>query len=272
MVRSYQPTDMPMMKNHPMHNWRRWAPFFYLTVCFTAFVSLNVGASSPVQQTAPVQAENPPPLLKSYTATYQIFRSGKQYGDARRYLKQQDDVYELGYESKISWFLFNDDRKELSRFLIVDQRIKPLFYQMQRSGTGSKRHYQLHLDWQQKQLKIGKQQELKTDSWNEQWLDMLSFHQQIVLDLKAGKTDFVYEVLNRHGETRPYQYRVSTEEWLSLPFGKIKAIRLERYGQSPDKQVIAWVAPELDYLLVRLWQAEDNVEQFDLQLKSYTPD
>jgi hypothetical protein len=88
------------------------------------------------------------------------------------------------------------------------------------------------------------------------------------LDLQAGKTDFVYQVLNRDGNPREYKYKVATEELLSLPFGKVKALRIERYGQSPDKQVYAWVAPELDYMLVRLWQSEDNVEQFDVQLSS----
>lgn len=285
MARFYQPTDMPMMKITMKHNWRRWAPFFYLSgllVLPTLAQSSQVTPAqvAPVQaapmqaapvQAAPVQAENHAPLLGSFEARYQIFRSGKQHGEASRYLKKLDQQYELGYHSKVSWFLFNDERHELSRFALVDGRIQPTLYRMQRSGTGPNRHYELNLDWATKQLKVDKAQQLKQVQWNSQWLDLLSFHSQIVLDLKAGKTDFVYDVLNRHGETRNYKYKVTTEEWLSLPYGKIKALRIERYGQSPDKQVYAWVAPELDYLLVRLWQSEDNVEQFDVQLKSYQP-
>ena len=44
------------------------------------------------------------------------------------------------------------------------------------------------------------------------------------------------------------------------------SIRIERTGTGADKEVLAWVAPELDYMLVRLWRGEDNVEQFDVQL------
>jgi hypothetical protein len=270
MARFYQPTDMPMMKITMKHNWRRWAPFFYLS-SMLLLPTLAVNAQTPAPQAAPIHAENHPPLLRSFEASYQIFRSGKQHGNANRYLKLQDGHYELGYQSKVSWLLFEDERFEKSRFQLVDGRIQPFFYQMQRSGTGPNRHYELNLDWSAKQLKVDKAQKLKQVQWNQQWLDLLSFHSQIVLDLKAGKTDFVYDVLNRHGETRNYKYKVTTEEWLSLPYGKIKALRIERYGQSPDKQVYAWVAPELDYLLVRLWQSEDNVEQFDVQLKSYQP-
>ncbi len=270
MARFYQPTDMPMMKITMKHNWRPWAPFFYLS-CLSVAAAQTPLPTAAAPQVASPHAENHAPLLRSFEAGYQVFRSGKQHGEASRYLKQQDGQYELGYHSKVSWFLFKDERNEKSRFSLVNGRIQPSFYQMQRSGTGPNRHYELNLDWSKQQLRVEKTQQLKQVQWNAQWLDLLSFHSQIVLDLKAGKTDFVYDVLNRHGESRNYKYKVATEEWLSLPYGKIKALRIERYGQSPDKQVYAWIAPELDYLLVRLWQSEDNVEQFDVQLKSYTP-
>ena len=141
---------------------------------------------------------------------------------------------------------------------------------MQRSGSGPNRYYELNLNWQTKELRVEKSKKLKAITWNEQWLDPLSYHAQLTLDLKAEKTEFSYKVLNRNGDERKYSYKATGEEWLSLPYGKIKTIRIERTDAGPDKQVLAWVAPELDYLLVRLWQAEDNVEQFDIQLSTLT--
>ena len=72
----------------------------------------------------------------------------------REILKQQDGQYELGYHSKVSWFLFKDERNEKSRFTLVNGRIQPSFYQMQRSGTGPNRHYELNLDWSKQQLPL----------------------------------------------------------------------------------------------------------------------
>ncbi|WP_306518664.1 DUF3108 domain-containing protein [Rheinheimera sp.] len=248
--------------------WRLWASFFCLTtVSLSTFCSSGLAAAMEEQVAPAAQAA----VLQPFEAKYLIYRSGKKHGEASRYLKSEGSSYELGYHSKISWLIFSDERNERSRFYLQDGRIKPTQYLMQRSGTGPSRHYELNLDWADKSLKVDKSKKLKKVAWNDNWLDLLSFHSQIVLDLQAGKTDFVYDVLNRHGESRNYKYKVATEEWLSLPFGKIKAIRIERYGQSPDKQVYAWVAPELGYLLVRLWQSEDNVEQFDVQLESYQP-
>ncbi|WP_333797490.1 DUF3108 domain-containing protein [Rheinheimera sp.] len=253
--------------------WRLSASFFCLTSFFLTPVFLTTFSanSQAVVMEEQVSSASDKAALQPFEAKYLIYRSGKQHGEASRYLQTDGQSYELGYHSKISWLIFSDERNERSRFYLQDGRIKPTQYLMKRSGTGPSRHYELNLDWAGKSLKVDKNQKLKKVNWNDNWLDLLSFHSQIVLDLKAGKTDFVYDVLNRHGETRNYKYKVATEEWLSLPFGKIKAIRIERYGQSPDKQVYAWVAPELDYLLVRLWQSEDNVEQFDVQLQSYQP-
>lgn len=268
MARFYQLTDMPTMMMTTNKKWRLQASFFCLTSFFLAGFSTSSHAVVMEEQVAAVSVAD---ALAPFEANYLIYRSGKQHGEASRYLTRDGNSYELGYRSKISWLIFSDERNERSRFYLQDGRIKPTQYLMKRSGTGPSRHYELNLDWNSKSLKVDKNQKLKKVHWNNNWLDLLSFHSQIVLDLKAGKTDFVYDVLNRHGETRNYKYKVATEEWLSLPFGKIKAIRLERYGQGPDKQVYAWVAPELDYLLVRLWQSEDKVEQFDVQLQSYQP-
>jgi len=263
--------DMPTMMIKTIHKWRLMASFFCLAIPqLFAAPSMTEASKNTAIPAAPVLPATDAGF-RPFEASYQIFRSGKKHGEASRYLKQDGAGYELGYSSKISWLVFKDERKERSRFVIEQGRIKPTHYLMQRSGTGPSRHYELNLDWAKQQLKIDKKQLVKQVVWNDQWLDMLSFHGQIVLDIQQGKTDFVYDVLNRHGENRSYKYKVATEEWLSLPYGKVKAIRIERYGQSPDKQVYAWLAPELDYLLVRLWQSEDDVEQFDVQLSQYQP-
>lgn len=247
---------MDMQMTRMMNKWRLSASFFLL------FSSL-LAAEEP---TTAVSAQ-----LSTFEASYNVLRSGKKHGEARRYLKTTDQGYELGYSSDISWLIFEDKRSEQSFFTLKDGRIQPARYVMQRSGTGPNRYYELNLNWQTKELRVEKAKKIKTTQWNDQWLDPLSYHSQIALDLKAGKTQFVYQVLNRHGDERKYSYKVAGEEWLSLPYGKVKTIRIERTGTGADKQVLAWVAPELDYLLVRLWQAEDKVEQFDIQLASFKP-
>lgn len=247
---------MDMQMTRMMNKWRLTASFFLL---FSSLLTAE-------EPTAVASTQ-----FSTFEASYNVLRSGKKHGEAKRYLKHTEQGYELGYSSDISWLIFEDKRTEQSFFTIKDNRIHPNRYVMQRSGSGPNRYYELNLNWTTKELRVEKAKKLKSVQWNEQWLDPLSYHNQLTLDLKSGKTEFVYQVLNRHGEERKYSYKVAGEEWLSLPYGKVKTIRIERAGTGADKEVLAWVAPELDYLLVRLWQAEDKVEQFDIQLATFKP-
>jgi len=217
-------------------------------------------------QTAPDPAPAEPATeFLQFSADYLVYRAGKKHGEANRYLKYADGHYNMGYSSDISWLIFSDKRQEISEFVVNNNQIQPLNYVMKRQGTGPSRHYELHLDHEKQKLTVGKSRELKAGSWQEDWLDPLSYHQQLVLDLRAGKTEFFYEVLNRNGNSKTYHYKVVMEEPLALPYGTVRTLRIARMDD-PEKQVYAWVAPELDYMLVRLWRGEDNVEQFDVQL------
>jgi hypothetical protein len=218
-------------------------------------------AQTSLSSTADAQS----PEFRLFNADYLVYRAGKNHGEANRYLKFSNDRYQMGYSSDISWLIFSDKRQETSEFVVRNQHIQPLNYVMKRQGTGPSRHYELQLDPIEKQLMVGKSKTLKPDSWQDNWLDPLSYHQQLVLDLRAGKTEFFYDVLNRNGNAKTYHYKVVMEEPLALPYGTVHTLRIARMDD-PEKQVYAWVAPELDYMLVRLWRGEDNVEQFDVQL------
>lgn len=239
-----------------MSRWRRNAAVLFTTFLISTAVSSTAVAESTIES----------PAFSTFNAEYLIYRGGKSHGKAKRYLHQQADHYEMGYSSDISWLVFSDKRSETSTFIVQDAQIRPLHYLMKRSGTGSNRHYEWRLDWQQQQVLTGKKAAVKAIPWQDNWLDPLSYHQQLVNDLKAGKTEFSYDVLNRDGNSRTYHYRVELEEPLALPYGNVRAIRIARVEENSEKQVLAWVAPELDYMLVRLWRGEDNVEQFDVQL------
>lgn len=237
---------MPMM----MKTNRRllWAPFIVVAALFCSAASAEVTP------------------LSSFNADYVVYRAGKKHGEANRYLKVTDQGYQLGYSSDISWMIFSDKRRETSDFTVNNGQIQPLRYVLNRSGSGPNRYYELNLNPDTKVLAEGKNRKPKAVEWQDDWLDQLSYQLQLVLDLKAGKTEFSYNVLNRNGNSKVYHYKVVAEEKLPLPYGNINTLRIARIEANSDKQIYAWVAPELDYMLVRLWRGEDNVEQFDVQL------
>ncbi|MEE2024926.1 DUF3108 domain-containing protein [Alkalimonas mucilaginosa] len=242
---------MTMMST--ISKWRQRAPFLCLPLL--AMPAMAEPASEPL-----------PLELTPYQAEYVVYRNGRSHGKAERELKQVDGVYTLRYRSEISWMVFRDRREEQTRFHIQGSQVQPLEYRMNRSGTGPSRNYVLTLDPQKEELREGAKGELKSHSWDDSWLDQLSYHQQLAIDLAAGKRAFSYEVLNRRGDPKTYDFRVVTKELLPLPYGNVMAYRIERVEEDSDRQIYAWVAPDLDYLLVRIWHGENNVEQVDVQL------
>lgn len=258
-----QSTDMPMIATR-CKQWRLMASFFCLISPFSF-----AQQTTPPSQPAPIETNVATSKLKPFTAQYEVYRSGDKHGEAERHLKVLPNGYELGFTSDITYLIYQDKRIETSQFTVDAGHVRPWSYQMSVEKTGPDKFYKVTFDREKQQIRVGKKQQVKAVDWNDDWLDTNSFHAQLVLDLQAGKTDFVYQVLNRDGNPREYKYKVAGEELLSLPFGQIKAIRIERYGQTADRQVHAWVAPELNYMLVRLWQAEENVELFDVQMKNY---
>ena len=237
---------MPMMTM--MNNGRLPALFILLVTLFCTAASAEI------------------PALNTFNADYIVYRAGKKHGEANRYLKMTKQGYQLGYSSDISWMIFSDKRQETSDFVINNGQIQPLRYVLNRSGSGPNRYYELNLNPDTKVLTEGKSRKPKAVEWQHDWQDQISYQLQLVLDLKAGKTEFSYNVLNRNGNSKLYHYKVVAEEKLPLPYGNINTLRIARIETNSDKQIYAWVAPELDYMLVRLWRGEDNVEQFDVQL------
>ena len=103
-------------------------------------------------------------------------------------------------------------------------------------------------------------------------LDKLSYHLQNRIDLinNPNQKRFVYPVISTKGSVKNYEYLYDGEEELILPYGLVKTIRLKREITEKKRVTYAWFAPDLNYLLVKLYQVKAGAEQFEAQLSSLT--
>jgi len=83
---------------------------------------------------------------------------------------------------------------------------------------------------------------------------------------------FVYPVIKSGEDIKNYVYEFDGEEEIMLPYGLVKTIKLKREVVEKKRITYAWFAPELDYLLVKLYQIKGGVEQFEAQLISVDVD
>jgi hypothetical protein len=209
--------------------------------------------------------------LTQFEAKYDILRQGENHGEGIRTLKKlADNNYQVSYHSDIEWMIFSDSRKETSIFSLKGNQVSPINYTMVRKGTGPDKKYTLQFNSSQKSVKSSESKYPIECEWSDKFQDSISYQVQVREELKMGKTNFSYPLVDKKGNCRDYNFEVVGKEMISLPIGNIEAIKVKRLYDNDKRQALAWFAPEMDYMLVRMWKGEKGVEQFEVQMKSFT--
>lgn len=209
--------------------------------------------------------------LTQYEAHYDISRKGTTHGTALRELKKLDNNhYKVTYRSDIKWMIFSDSREESSTFLYKNNNILPVNYLMTRTGTGPDKKYIIAFDHDTKIVTSNTSEYPLKCQWDDGFQDAISYQVQIREGLKKGHTKFSFPLVDKNGNCRTYDFEVIDKETISLPIGNLEAIKVKRLYDTDKRQAIAWFAPEMDYLLVRMYKGEKGMEQFEVKLKSFT--
>jgi len=241
-------------------------------LCLPLFVS----ATTPESQPPPIEvaAEKKPSLSKiipAYKATYTLLHKSDPVGTAIRQLSYlNDDKVRYHYETDISWLIFSDKRTETAIVKVEGNQVIPLHYDYQREGTGRDKSYRWQYDLTNKTATDLKKDKQITLDFTDGLLDKLSYHLQNRLDLITNpqKKRFIYPVISTRGSVKNYEYQYDGEEELILPYGLVKTIRLKREIIEKKRITYAWFAPELNFLLVKLYQVKAGAEQFEAQLST----
>jgi hypothetical protein len=213
--------------------------------------------------------KSPVKLIPAYRATYSVLHKSDPVGKAIReltYLK--DNSIQYNYETDISWLIFSDKRQETAIVTINQNKVIPRKYSYKRQGTGPDKSYQWQYDLLNKKATNLKKNKQITLNFSDGLLDKLSYHLQNRIDLITNPEQkrFVYPVIGSKGTVKNYEYQYDGEEELILPYGLVKTIRLKREVNEKKRITYAWFAPELNYLLVKIYQVKSGAEQFEAQL------
>lgn len=220
-----------------------------------------------------VKVDQAQPPLRAFSAEYQLKRRGSHLGNGYRQLQiSETGIHTLTYGTVASFLFLSDKREEQSRMQLVNdqQDLRPLAYTLKRKGTGKDIHNHVIFEHAQQQVINGRNQQPFAVTYQANLQDQLSYQLQLKLDLILGKNQFAYPVIDRKGRLKPYEFVQLTEETLTLPIGRVKALKFTRDTSSEKRQTYFWLAPDYDYSLVRLQQFEDGQESFDVQLSAFT--
>ncbi len=209
-------------------------------------------------------------VLSNFTAVYQVERDSTLLGRARFTLSPQGEncyLYHGSARPEGLAALLAGETVEQSHFCIVGGSIRPVSYKTVEDG-GKGDNYTLSFDWVNRLVRSneGSPRKLVADG-----VDPLSL--QIALRKRLSDAGGrlppqpINLVVVEDDKEKEYSFRVMGRESLETPLGRLDAIRLDRTDDS-KKQLRLWLAPELDYLPVRVERQRGKGAVMRLQIET----
>ncbi len=209
------------------------------------------------------EASPPEPALKPYVLTYKAIYNGIPITATRKLHRDQDGRYIITSRAK-NWLGKIEEtgvfQLDASNAIVNDS------YLYQRRIFGRKKTEQLTFDHAQGEAVYKSKKKRKTTSLAQPFHSRLSYQTQLRRDLINGKQPLIYPTLAR-GKEREYRFAILGEEVLDTDLGKITTVKLARVRENSSRETVLWFAKDWDYLLVKLWQKEEDGEDYQITLK-----
>lgn len=193
--------------------------------------------------------------LRPYTAEYKTTARGFDLNVTRKLEADDNNHFILTNGGKILVVGFH----EISVFRVEDEEIRSISYIYQGTGLVSRRQ-ELHFD-----AEPGKITSLYKDRWydlpdNGRTLDRMNQMEQLRLELlqdPAVVGDITLQIADGK-RLKNSQLILIGEETQNTPLGPVATLHYERLHDDPSRKSDFWLAPEWDYLMVRMVHIEDG--------------
>jgi hypothetical protein len=206
------------------------------------------------------------PYEARYTAS--MSKGVSLNGEGVRELTDQGNNVWL-YRTDVDSFIADINESLIFRW--EDGQVIPLRYRYHLSGFLIKdRKQSIDFDWQAGTATGSYRGEKFEVELRDKTLDPLGYQLQLHQDLKAGKRDVTYQVLDK-GDYDDDRFAVIDEDSLSDNGRTMNTLKAEKVRDEDSKrQTLMWFDPARDYLLIRLLQVEPDGSEYELKLKDAT--
>jgi hypothetical protein len=208
------------------------------------------------------------PALRPYTAQYKTTARGFDLNVTRKLEADDNNHFILTNGGKMLVVGFH----EISVFRVEDDEIRSISYVYQGTGLVSRRQ-ELHFD-----AEPGKITSLYKEQWydlpdNGSTLDRMNQMEQLRLELLQDPADVLDITLQIADGKRlkNSQLVLIGEETQHTPLGPVATLHYERLHDDPERKSDIWLAPQWDYLMVRMLHIEDG-KPMEMVLTSATLD
>lgn len=199
-------------------------------------------------------------VLSPYKAVYELSRGKMMLGDMIFTLQADgENCYRLhGVAEPMGLAaLLAGKTTEESRFCEVDGRLQAQSYKREQQNGDKDDSYSLRFDWGNRMVTTngGDARELPPDGLDRGLMEV-SLRRLLANTGGKSKEPFVF-LLVEDDEVTPYSLQVTGRENVSTPVGRFNTVKVERVNPG-KRQMRLWLAPELDYLPVKLERQKEN--------------
>ena len=204
--------------------------------------------------------------ISPYAATYSFNLDNKASGVATRVLSKQANNWAYNFEAKIPVIATANEK---SVFSINNNQVVSKSYQRQYKILVHRQTTNLQFNPTTKNIDIKKDQKTSQLPWQMGVLDDLNVEIQIREDLKNGGLKSSYLIAD-HKDITARQFVNEGLVKVSTPMGNYDAYKVRINYAKKNKSTVFWLAPSLDYLLVKMTH-NDGSSVYTLNLTKYQP-
>ncbi|MFP8968507.1 DUF3108 domain-containing protein [Pokkaliibacter sp. CJK22405] len=159
--------------------------------------------------------------------------------------------------------------RETTTFEVKDNsQVVPTHYEFLRKVLGSKRQAILDFDWNKNRVHNLVQSKPWSMDIPADAQDKLSYQAQLLFDINKGAKTFTYPVAGG-GKLEDYRFRITGQEQVKTPAGTFDTVVLKRVREEDaNRETTIWLAPSLNYQIVKLEQIEKDDKTYRLLLES----
>lgn len=215
-------------------------------------------------------ADADPARLTAREATYDLSSGILTLGEARFSLAPQDvaNCYRYEYTATPRGMarMFVGEIREISEFCVTDAGLRSHRYEFRRADKPEK-DYLLEFDWSKHKVFGGR---AKEQSIPDGALDRLAIQQAVrlwaIAHAKEEKPAPVEFTMADSKRVVTYRFAITGRETVEVPAGKFDALVVQRVDD-PKKTMRYWLAPERDYMPVKVQHIDDDDPELRMVMK-----
>jgi len=206
------------------------------------------------------------PDLQPLKARYRITVNGVPAGTAATVELRaiNDTLKELAFQVRNRFF----QHQESSRFDWKDCQLTPREYRHDFQGLGIERASAIDFDWQRHVATESRGEKRREIALPSPAYDGLNMAMLARCRLRDGARQFSFPVLYR-GERKEMTFQVVGNERVTTPIGEFDTVLVERVYDQRFKRTRVWVAPQLDWFMVRFEHVENPAARGSLLLTEF---